>query len=186
MIDPLIKIVELTKTMKIQSKNQQLFDYQLNGLIINIKIETMFINGDEYLSGVSFVDNTSPRDKYLTPLIQEVDQQLQEYFNHKRQLFELPLLINGTEFQNKVWKALLTIPYGKVCSYQDIARKVQNERAVRAVGGANNGNKIGIIIPCHRVIGKNNCLIGYAAGIDLKSELLKFEGIKIIKEKVIK
>lgn len=102
-------------------------------------------------------------------------KQMDEYFRGKRKKFDLPLYFNGTEFQKNVWKALTEIPYGGVVSYQDIARKINNEKAVRAVGNANNRNKIMIMIPCHRVIGKNGKLVGFAGGLDKKEFLLAHE-----------
>ena len=93
----------------------------------------------------------------------------------KRKIFDIPIKLDGTEFQVKVWTELLKLPYGKTCSYLDIAKKIGNPNAARAVGMANNKNKIQIIIPCHRVIGSNKKLIGYAGGIKIKEKLLKLE-----------
>ena len=93
----------------------------------------------------------------------------------KRKIFDIPIKLDGTEFQVKVWKELLKLPYGETCSYLDIAKKIGNPNASRAVGMANNKNKIQIIIPCHRVIGSNKKLIGYAGGIKVKEKLLKLE-----------
>jgi methylated-DNA-[protein]-cysteine S-methyltransferase len=110
-----------------------------------------------------------------TPLIKEAHKQIEEYLKGKRKSFDLPIAPSGTEFQQKVWKALKSIPYGKTKSYKDIAIAVGNEKACRAVGMANNRNPISIIIPCHRVIGKNGKLVGYGGGIDIKEYLLKLE-----------
>ncbi|MGM9533900.1 MAG: methylated-DNA--[protein]-cysteine S-methyltransferase [Intestinibacter sp.] len=112
--------------------------------------------------------------------------QLKEYMEGQRKQFELPLNPNGTEFQRKVWNALTKIPYGETRSYKDIAIAVGNEKASRAVGMANNKNPIPIIIPCHRVVGSNKKLVGYAGGLDLKEQLLSLEGILIDKNKVNK
>lgn len=101
--------------------------------------------------------------------------QLQEYFFGKRKTFDLPLAIEGTEFQIKVWKALSEIPYGTTCSYKDIAIKIGNCKASRAVGMANNKNPIPIIVPCHRVIGASGKLVGYAGGLNIKQKLLNVE-----------
>lgn len=103
--------------------------------------------------------------------------QLDEYFQGKRKSFELPIKLNGTEFQQKVWQNLQKIPYGKTISYKQLADMCGNPKASRAVGMANNKNPIAIIVPCHRVIGTNGKLTGYAGGLDLKSELLKLEKI---------
>lgn len=110
-----------------------------------------------------------------TPLLKKAAQELREYFAGSRQYFDLPLSPQGTDFQQKVWQALQDIPYGAVCSYQDIARAIGNEKACRAVGGANNRNPIAIIIPCHRVIGANGNLVGYGCGLHLKRKLLDLE-----------
>ncbi|NLC95494.1 MAG: methylated-DNA--[protein]-cysteine S-methyltransferase [Bacilli bacterium] len=105
-----------------------------------------------------------------------VTTQLTEYFQGKRQTFDVPLDIKGSSFQSVVWQYLSTIPYGKTCSYQDVANKIGNARAVRAIGGACKANPIPIIIPCHRVIGKNGKLIGYAGDRSwVKEWLLKHE-----------
>lgn len=106
---------------------------------------------------------------------EQTKAQLLEYFNKKRTEFTVPLSPKGTEFQQKVWLALTEIPYGHTASYEDIAIKTNNPKACRAVGGANNKNPIPIIIPCHRVIGKNGSLIGYAGGTEIKKYLLNLE-----------
>lgn len=103
-------------------------------------------------------------------------QQLQEYFEGKRKKFELPICIEGTEFQKQVWAALLEIPYGETRCYLDIANRIGKPKAVRAIGQANRANLLPIIIPCHRVIGKNGSMVGYAgANIDVKVKLLQLE-----------
>lgn len=112
--------------------------------------------------------------------------QIREYLDGQRKVFDLPLHPNGTEFQIKVWKALTEIPYGETRSYKDIAISIGNEKACRAVGMSNNKNPIPIIIPCHRVIGANKKLVGYAGGLDLKERLLDLEGISVQKNKVNK
>jgi len=105
-------------------------------------------------------------------------RELDEYFTKGRRKFTVKLDISGTDFQRKVWEELLGIPYGEVISYKDVAIKIGNPKAIRAVGGANNKNKIPIIIPCHRVIGINGKLVGYAGGIDKKKYLLNLENEK--------
>ena len=110
-----------------------------------------------------------------TRLLLEVEKQLKEYFKGKRTKFEIPLNPKGTEFMKKVWKELLKIPYGETRTYKEIAEKIDNSKASRAVGMANNKNPIPIIIPCHRVIGSNNKLVGYALGLDMKQYLLDLE-----------
>ncbi len=110
-----------------------------------------------------------------TALIKNAYNQLKEYFEGNRRVFDLPLALHGTEFQNKVWVELMKIPYGKTCSYLDIAKAVQIPKGARAVGMANNKNDIIIVIPCHRVIGANGKLIGYAGGLSVKKYLLDLE-----------
>lgn len=112
-----------------------------------------------------------------TPLIKEAAKQLDEYFHKKRRAFDLPLSLHGTEFEKKVWNALLTIPYGQTRSYGDIAAQIGNPKACRAVGRANGRNHIVIVIPCHRVIGAGGTLTGYSAGLDKKMILLDLEEI---------
>jgi methylated-DNA-[protein]-cysteine S-methyltransferase len=109
------------------------------------------------------------------PTLLETQRQLEEYFSGERDRFNLPLEFDGTEFQKKVWQALLDIPYGETCTYSDIARRVGNATAVRAVGAANGRNPISIIAPCHRVIGASGKLTGYAGGLDVKQALLALE-----------
>lgn len=109
------------------------------------------------------------------PILLETQKQLNEYFKGKRQQFDLPLDFEGTEFQQKVWQALLTIPFGETRSYKEIAEQVGNVKAVRAVGAANGKNPISIIAPCHRVVGANGKLVGFAGGLENKDILLKIE-----------
>lgn len=109
------------------------------------------------------------------PILQQAKAELYDYFQGKRTHFELPLEFYGTEFQKKVWAELLKIPYGQTRSYLDIATALDNPKAVRAVGAANGKNPISIIAPCHRVIGKNGTLVGFAGGLEVKDQLLKLE-----------
>lgn len=109
------------------------------------------------------------------PMLLQTEQQLMEYFAGERRVFDLPLDFNGTEFQKKVWAALLTIPFGETRSYAEIARQVGSPKAVRAVGAANGRNPISIIAPCHRVIGSNGKLTGFAGGLAVKAFLLQLE-----------
>jgi len=110
-----------------------------------------------------------------TPLILQCKKQLEEYFAGERKAFDLPLAPKGTAFQQKVWKALTEIPYGETRTYGEIAAAVGNPKGARAVGMANNKNPIGIIIPCHRVVGANGKLVGYAGGMEKKAFLLELE-----------
>lgn len=110
-----------------------------------------------------------------TALTNEAANQIQEYLAGKRKSFDLPLDPAGTPFQKKVWQALAEIPYGETRSYQQVASAIGNPKAMRAVGGANNKNPLPILIPCHRVIGVNGDLVGYAAGLKIKRFLLDLE-----------
>lgn len=128
-------------------------------------------------------ENENPKRLRLAELIEQIDhpilletqKQLTEYFAGKRQQFDVPLDFEGTEFQKKVWQALLSIPFGETRSYRDIAEQIGNVKAVRAVGAANGKNPISIIAPCHRVIGMNGKLVGFAGGLGNKDILLKIE-----------
>ena len=113
--------------------------------------------------------------KKETPLLRECQRQLEEYFAGKRFKFSLPIELEGTNFQKKVWQALTCIPYGEVWSYRELAQAVGNPKACRAVGMANHNNPISIIIPCHRVIGADGSLTGYGGGLDKKQYLLELE-----------
>lgn len=129
---------------------------------------------EEAITAIEFVENKG--EEKLNSVIVQCKKQLDEYFQGNRKSFHVHVCFNkGTEFQIRVWNALKEIPYGTTVSYKDIAEKIGNPKAVRAVGGANNKNPISIIVPCHRVIGKNGKLIGYGGGIDKKEFLLKLE-----------
>jgi len=115
-------------------------------------------------------------DPKRTELLDEAILQLDEYFAGMRTVFDVPLdIITGTPYQQKVWKALRKIPYGKTWSYKQLASKTGNPQAARAVGGANNKNPIAVIVPCHRVIGSSGNLVGFAGGLDVKQQLLDLE-----------
>ena len=111
-----------------------------------------------------------------TPLLAEASRQLSRYLAGELKEFTLPLCPKGTPFMQQVWKVLREIPYGKTSTYKQVATKVGNEKAVRAVGMANNRNPIPIFIPCHRVIGSNGALIGFRGGLAVKQNLLSMEG----------
>lgn len=115
------------------------------------------------------------RDQGRTALTDLVFQQIMEYWNGQRRTFDFPYILQGTEFQQKVWHALCAIPYGETRTYKEIAAAVGSPRAYRAVGMANHQNPILIAVPCHRVIGANGKLVGYGSGLDLKEALLKLE-----------
>jgi methylated-DNA-[protein]-cysteine S-methyltransferase len=118
-------------------------------------------------------DNARQQPRH--PLLRETSRQLGDYFAGKRRAFELALEFRGTDFQQRVWAALLTIPYGETRTYGQIAAQIGNPTAVRAVGAANGRNPIAIIAPCHRVIGMNGSLTGFGGGLDAKAHLLSLE-----------
>lgn len=112
-----------------------------------------------------------------TELLNETKLQLNEYFAKERMVFNLPLLLVGSDFQKSVWEKLQTIPYGKTTSYLELSRMLGDEKAIRAVATANGANAISIIVPCHRVIGSDGHLTGYAGGLSAKQKLLQLEGM---------
>ena len=135
---------------------------------------------DDAVTGLCFgtklpEDSLLCREEDATPLLRETARQLREYFAGKRRDFTLPLAPQGSEFQKKVWAALQTIPYGETRTYRQIAEQIGHNLAFRAVGMANNRNPIGILIPCHRVIGHDGRLTGYAGGLGIKERLLDLE-----------
>ena len=111
--------------------------------------------------------------------LKQLQKQLKEYFEGQRIKFDLPIVMTGTPFQEKVWKALIEIPFGKTMTYQSLTNQLGNPKAIRAVAGANGANKMAIIIPCHRVIGSDGSLTGYAGGIWRKQWLLEHESEQI-------
>ena len=125
----------------------------------------------KFVDGMFGLTQAEPSGVYFP----EVKRQLLEYFSGARKSFDVPLSIQGSDFQKKVWSALQSIPYGETRTYQQIARMADNPKASRAVGMANNRNPIHVLIPCHRVIGKNGSLVGYAGGIERKQRLLDLE-----------
>ena len=140
--------------------------------ILEIDLENDTI---QRLRVVESCSKISERTGYFAEVVKQIDQ----YFAGKRTKFELNIYPKGTEFQKKVWAELLKISYGKTKSYQEIAEAIGNTNAQRAVGSACNKNPILLIIPCHRVVGANGNLIGYAGGIKTKITLLKHEGVNM-------
>ncbi len=113
-------------------------------------------------------------------IIEQTKKQLDEYLTGDRKKFNIPLLMVGTDFQKTVWQALLKIPYGSTATYLQLAKNINNDKAIRAAASANGANAIGIIIPCHRIIGSNGELTGYAGGLAIKKRLLNFEKNNIL------
>jgi methylated-DNA-[protein]-cysteine S-methyltransferase len=132
------------------------------------------IASDVGISSVRFCTELSA-DTQPSALTERAAQQLNAYFDAKLTTFDLPLDATGTTFQQQVWRALCQVPFGTTCSYAAIAGAISNRNAVRAVGAANGRNPIAIVVPCHRVIGANGTLTGYAGGLDKKAWLLKHE-----------
>jgi methylated-DNA-[protein]-cysteine S-methyltransferase len=130
---------------------------------------------EEKITTISFL-KTSRQEEFVTPVIEQCVRELEEYFFQGRKFFTVDLAPQGSPFQLKVWNELLTIPYGKTSSYEDIAIQVGDIKSIRAIGLANGQNPIAIIIPCHRVIGKNGDLVGYGGGLENKTWLLQHEG----------
>ena len=163
---------------------KNIYFYETNTLIGKIGIATT--EDDSHITDLTWesdFENLKKENDFQiceTELIKQAKKQLFEYFERKRKIFDLPLLKEGTPFQISVWNALEKIPYGETRSYKDIAIAIDNPKAVRAVGMANNRNKIAIFIPCHRVIGADGKLVGYGGGLHIKRFLLELEGIKII------
>lgn len=137
---------------------------------------------EQGLLGVWFETHTTKPEDLGTqedsfPIFQSVKEQLERYFAGEVVQFDVPIAAKGTPFQQSVWHALTTIPYGETWSYAQLADAIGNPKAVRAVGLANGKNPVSVIVPCHRVIGKNGKLTGYAGGIERKQRLLAIEGI---------
>lgn len=130
-------------------------------------------NENELVS-ILYVDEKK-EDSVKNSILDKVINQLDEYFLGKRTIFDIEFKLKGTEFQERVWNALTEIEYGETASYKDIAINVGNEKAVRAIGNANSKNIINIVVPCHRVIGANNRLVGYGGGLGRKAWLLEHE-----------
>jgi len=141
-------------------------------LTSSVGIRKIFLNSKKQKKDLSQATRLRSNDPYLF----QTFNQLQEYFSRTRKVFDLPIDLEGTDFQTKVWNEVKKIPYGKTRSYKYIAEKLGNVKSIRAVGRANAQNPIPIIIPCHRVIGSNGTLTGYAGGLDVKEKLLEIEG----------
>lgn len=155
--------------------------------IYKTKYCPIILVGDDHGLQALHLDMDSSKDFKIDPswvenkdFFEVVITQLNEYFAGFRKEFSIKLNPNGTYYQKKVWHLLQKIPYGKVYSYKDIAELSGNPKASRAVGMANSKNPIPLIIPCHRVIGSNNKLTGFAYGVEMKAELLKLEGVTLL------
>ena len=149
-----------------------------NYFVYNTLVGKLIITDNgEAITGIHFeryeINNNFVKKE--TSLIKETNTQLDQYFKGQRKTFNIPLILEGTDFQKTVWGELTKIPYGETRSYSQVAINIDNPKACRAVGLANNKNPISIIIPCHRVIGKNGKLVGYGGGLTIKEKLLELE-----------
>ena len=156
------------------------FFMQNESEIYHLRIDTpvgpVLISGTtQFINSVSFTDEPAVDFPQAPPLLLDCAQQLYEYFGGARKIFELPLSQEGTAFQQSVWQQLLAIPFGQTISYLQLARRINNPKSIRAVGTTNGKNQLAIIVPCHRVIGSNGTLTGYAGGIWRKRWLLEHE-----------
>ena len=131
----------------------------------------------ECVTNLDFVDHPPQPTTHDTPILSLAIEQVAAYFEGRLTLFDLPLDMKGTPFQRSVWQALRDVPFGRTASYQQMADAVGNPKAVRAVGAANGQNPVSIVVPCHRIIGKNGSLTGYGGGIWRKEWLLRHEGV---------
>ncbi len=143
--------------------------------------QIMICATDKYITAATFLDEKEPLPviensiEELTDLLKDCVEQLIEYFQGLRRNFEIPVLQKGTEFQQRVWSELLAIPFGKTISYKELSKRLGDPKAIRAAAATNGRNKIAIIVPCHRVIGANSDLVGYAGGLWRKKWLLAHE-----------
>ncbi|WP_313806125.1 methylated-DNA--[protein]-cysteine S-methyltransferase [Flavobacterium sp.] len=144
-------------------------------VFINTPLGTAKIKGDELGVSVISILQEGEISTEIPLELKDAVKQLQEYFEGKRTTFNFPMNPKGTDFQQKVWKALLEIPYGKTTSYMDLSKKLGDVKAIRAVASANGKNPLWIVVPCHRVIGSDGSLTGYAGGLWRKKWLLEHE-----------
>jgi len=141
-------------------------------------VGTIYLCADSIgLTSLTTVKQSVPLIKNPEGILKQAVQELDEYFKGTRKSFDIPLNPKGTEFQLRVWNELNRIPYGETICYEELAKRIKNPKAVRAVGAANGKNPLWLIVPCHRVIGKNGSLTGYAGGISVKKKLLLLESM---------
>lgn len=144
--------------------------------IIPSPLGNIFISTrEEMISELRFTEDSIDAD-ILDGVVLKAKAQLEEYFSGKRKIFDLPLAMSGTTFQQRVWTAVNTIPFGQTTTYLKLSQKLGNPAAIRAVGAAIGANPILVVIPCHRIIGTNGQLTGYAGGLERKEKLLELEG----------
>ncbi len=144
--------------------------------LIKTPLGTAKLEGDENgLSAITVIDTELNSDETIPEILEDAVCQLREYFEGKRKVFDLKLNPQGTDFQKRVWKALLDIPYNKTTSYLDLSKTLGDVKAIRAVAAANGKNPLWIVVPCHRIIGSDGSLVGYAGGLHRKKWLLDHE-----------
>lgn len=148
----------------------------MHKVYIKSPLGTLEIEGDtKGITAITFLDKEVPLTTVIPESLQEAVKQLHEYFTKKRTVFELKIAPRGTDFQTKVWRTLQNIPFGKTVSYLDMAKTLGDPKVIRAAASANGKNPISIVIPCHRVIGSDGSLTGYASGLHRKKWLLEHE-----------
>lgn len=155
-----------------------MFDMEpaLSHLRIDTPVGPLLISGtNEYIQAVNFTEEPATAFPQPPHLLLECAQQLHEYFAGERKIFDLPIQQPGTDFQQTVWEQLTRIPFGQTISYLQLAHRIGNPKSIRAVGTTNGKNQLAIIVPCHRVIGANGTLVGYAGGLWRKRWLLDHE-----------
>ncbi|MDD3804411.1 MAG: methylated-DNA--[protein]-cysteine S-methyltransferase [bacterium] len=161
-----------------KTKNYKPYPVPNRGYIKTGVGEVEVVEEGGVITKLDFISKRSGRSDN-SPLIRRALKQLEEYFDGKRKVFDLPVKVSGTLFQQRVLKEVMKVGYGKTASYQEIAKRIGNEKAVRAVGSANRQNRVPIIIPCHRVIGKDMSVKGYAGKQRVKIFLLTLENPKV-------
>ncbi|WP_299574341.1 methylated-DNA--[protein]-cysteine S-methyltransferase [uncultured Shewanella sp.] len=155
---------------------QVLQDSVANDTLTNAQLQTDGV-ADAFVTELSAIEPSVVERERAKAYVTQAVTELGQYFKGERQTFDVKLAAKGTEFQHQVWHALTELNFGEICSYAAIADKIVRPKAVRAVGAANGANPIAIIVPCHRVIGKNGSLTGYAYGLEMKQYLLNLEGV---------
>lgn len=157
-------------TEKLFYASEIIIDIKIDIIASAVGIRKILLNKN------SVTDNRIEKVSSDNPIVADAFNQLREYFDRKRNSFDLPLEIIGTDFQKKVWNELLKIPYGETISYNQLAIKLGDKKSIRAAASANGANPLPIVIPCHRVIGSDGSLVGYGGGLDVKKKLLELEG----------
>lgn len=157
-------------TEKLFYASEIIIDIKIDIIASAVGIRKILLNKN------SVTDNRIEKVSSDNPIVADAFNQLREYFDRKRNSFDLQLEIIGTDFQKKVWNELLKIPYGETISYNQLAIKLGDKKSIRAAASANGANPLPIVIPCHRVIGSDGSLVGYGGGLDVKKKLLELEG----------